>query len=490
MVAPLGNLNTALRTAQSGLWTTQQVLDVVANNVANVNTPGYSRKEAQLDPVTLAGAGVGVQMKGLSRTVDQGLLATLRRESGALKAADIAATFEGRLQDVFGTPDSNSSIAHLLTSLQTAIQSLAASPDESLAARDAVRWAEQVGTTLNQMSGTVQGLRRDADQRLAAGIREASTLLANIADLNGRIVHDSLAGRDTTGLSDARDQAADHLAELLDVRVMTREQGDMVIFTAAGRTLVDGTAVRLSHTPAASVDALSTYAEGDFAGIFAEAAGITTDITSALGKGELGQLVALRDQTLPDVQSTLDALAATLRDTLSQVHNRGLAFPGLSQATGSRVFAQPATQTISLASGDTVIALFDASGTHRASTAVSTLMGGAGPWTISTVAAALDGWLNTNAGPQAGCGITDSRLAIDLATTTLGLAFRDQASAAPGAVREDARIAFSAVGGAGADETVAGFSSFFGLNDLFVDKAPASVRESAQALGAASLAQT
>ena len=243
MVAPLGNLNTALRTAQSGLWTTQQVLDVVANNVANVNTPGYSRKEAQLDPVTLAGAGVGVQMKGLSRTVDQGLLATLRRESGALKAADIAATFEGRLQDVFGTPDSNSSIAHLLTSLQTAIQSLAASPDESLAARDAVRWAEQVGTTLNQMSGTVQGLRRDADQRLAAGIREASTLLANIADLNGRIVHDSLAGRDTTGLSDARDQAADHLAELLDVRVMTREQGDMVIFTAAGRTLVDGTAV-------------------------------------------------------------------------------------------------------------------------------------------------------------------------------------------------------------------------------------------------------
>ncbi len=108
MVVQLGNLNTALRAAQSGLWTTQQVLDVVANNVANVNTPGYSRKEAQLDPMSLAGAGTGVQMKGLSRTVDQGLLATLRRESGSLSAANVAATFEGRLQDVFGTPDSNS----------------------------------------------------------------------------------------------------------------------------------------------------------------------------------------------------------------------------------------------------------------------------------------------------------------------------------------------------------------------------------------------
>ena len=63
MVALLGNLNTALRTAQSGLWTTQQVLDVTSNNVANVNTPGYSRKEAQLDPTVLAGAGVGVEQQ-------------------------------------------------------------------------------------------------------------------------------------------------------------------------------------------------------------------------------------------------------------------------------------------------------------------------------------------------------------------------------------------------------------------------------------------
>lgn len=480
MVVQLGNLNTALRAAQSGLGTTQQVLDVVANNVANVHTPGYSRKVAQLDHTMLAGVGVGVEMKAISRTVDQGLLATLRRESGALKAADIAASFEGRLQDVFGTPESNSSIAHFLTALQTAIQSLAASPDESLAARDAVRWAEQVGNSLNQMSGTVQGLRREADQRLAAGVREASTLLANIADLNRRIVHDTLAQRDTTGLADARDRAADRLAELLDVRVMTREQGDMVIFTAAGRTLVDGTAVGLSHVPAASVDALSTYAEGDFTGIFAEAAGVTIDITSALGRGELGQLVALRDQTLPDVQSTLDSLAATLRDTLNQVHNRGVAFPGLTQATGSRVFADPSTQTISLASGDTVIALFDAGGNSRATTALSTLMGGgSGPWTIAALAGALDGWLKTKAGAEAAATLSGGALTLDTGGSGLGLAFRDQVDATPGSARADAQIAFSADGGAGADETVAGFSSFFGLNDLFVDKAPAGIRESA-----------
>ncbi len=68
--------------------------------------------------------------------------------------------------------------------------------------------------------------------------------------------------------------------------------------------------------------------------------------------------------------------------------------------------------------------------------------GGSGPWTINAVAGALDGWLKANAGPQASCGLSDGRLKIDLAGAPMGLAFRDQVSATPGAAREDAQIAF------------------------------------------------
>src|SRR5512134_1136413 len=85
-----GDLTQALRTAHSGLFTSQQALDAVARNVANVNTPGYSRKIVNLEQRTLAGAGVDFGV--LSRRIDQGLLDSLRQETGGLHASDIRRT--------------------------------------------------------------------------------------------------------------------------------------------------------------------------------------------------------------------------------------------------------------------------------------------------------------------------------------------------------------------------------------------------------------
>lgn len=481
MVTTLGSLGTAIRTAQSGLATTQGVLDVIANNVTNVNTPGYSRKEAALDHKVLGGLGVGVGIERISRSVDQSLLTTLRRENGTLAAAAVGSRFEARLQDLFGTPDSNASLAHVLAELGSAVEALAAAPDGAIEAREVVRRGGDAATTLNRLSQTLQKLRLDADQRIGQGVGEADALLTQIADLNGRIVRERHAGRDTTALEDQRDTAVDRLSTLADVRVMSRGKGDVVVFTASGWTLVDSEPVRLSHNPAAALGPLATHAAGDIGGLYAGAPSPATDLTAvfAAGTGELGALIRLRDQTLPDVQATLDTLARTLKDTVNRVHNQGTAYPGLSTLTGSRVFADPATETIRLAAGDVALTVFDGSGAQLASTPLSTLMGGgSGPWTISNVAGAVDAWLKANSGPAASASVSDGRLVVDLGTRSKGLAIRDQASATAGAAAGEATIAYSADGGAGADATVMGFSTFFGLNDFFVDATSPAIRQS------------
>ena len=136
-----GDLTQALRTAHSGLFTSQQALDAVARNVANVNTPGYSRKIVNLEQRTLAGAGAGVDFGVLSRRIDQGLLGSLRQETGGLHASDIRRDMLDRIETLFGTPESDSSLSHVLTDFQTAVESLAAAPQDGLGQREVVRRA-------------------------------------------------------------------------------------------------------------------------------------------------------------------------------------------------------------------------------------------------------------------------------------------------------------------------------------------------------------
>ncbi|HOT82840.1 MAG TPA: flagellar basal body protein, partial [Candidatus Defluviicoccus seviourii] len=108
----LGDLFAALRTSQSGLIANQRALSTVAQNIANVNTPGYSRKEPTLEQRVVDGNGAGVDLTQLKRTVDEGLLKTIRLETASLQEASVRQDYLGRVQTLFGSPESDTSLAH------------------------------------------------------------------------------------------------------------------------------------------------------------------------------------------------------------------------------------------------------------------------------------------------------------------------------------------------------------------------------------------
>ena len=98
----VGNLTGALRTAQSGLLTNQSALEAVANNIANVNTEGYSRKDIKMEARVVSGNGAGVQLAEVRRVIDEGLLKNLRSESGTYEMYSSQGIFFERLQEMFG----------------------------------------------------------------------------------------------------------------------------------------------------------------------------------------------------------------------------------------------------------------------------------------------------------------------------------------------------------------------------------------------------
>lgn len=479
----MGDITQALRTAQSGLLVNQQALNTVSNNIANVNTIGYSKKIVNFENVSIAGVPAGVRISNVTRSVDEGLLKTVRIENGELNALTGKETTFDRLQDLFGAPGDNDSLSHIIESFGEAGELLAANPGKTLEPTEFIRRAEDVVQKLQNMSNSIQEYRLQADQSITDIVGQINIVTAQIDQLNDDIISNGAVNRDVTDLRDLRDLELDKLSKLVDIRYFFRADGDVVVFTSGGQTLVDTIPPVLSHTSASALTPTSTHAEGDIEGIYVGTQIAANDITNDIREGQLKALIEVRDEILPNLQAQIDHLSAAMRDAFNEVHNRGVPFPGATSMTGTREIIAGGTQTITLdAAGsvdDVAIVLVDSNGDQTATTTLNSIMtvatfGGTaqasrGPWTVDEVATHLQGYLQANVSSASTATVNSSgKLQIDLNSTSFNLAFRDQTATAVGSDAEDAAIGFDSNGDGNIDETISGFSSFFGLNDFFV----------------------
>ena len=480
----MSGITQALRNAQSGLLANQQSLSTVANNISNVNTVGYSKKVVNFENLTIAGKPAGVKISEITRQIDEGLLKSLRRESSQLNTVAAKEGYYSRLQDLFGAPGDNTSVSHLLENLSGAAELLALAPDKSLEASEFVRNAVDVTVELKQMSETIQELRLQADNEITAAVIEMNEVTNQIDQLNDDIISNSTVGRDVTDLKDQRDLKIDRLSELVDIRYFYRSDGDVVVFTSAGSTIVDTVPPVLSHKAASAITPSSTHDGGSIDGIFVGAQIPTNDITNEIRDGYLKALIDMRDDILPNLQSQIDELAVQLRDSVNEIHNQGTPFPGSQSMTGTRIFIEPDAQTIHMdqANGaeDTTLILFDSAGNQLVTTTLKTLLEsasyGTGAQTANTAASitetaeSIEDWLQENASSSATANINASgKFEINLNSTSVNLVFRDEQATADGSTPTTALINFDSNGDGVSDEVVSGFSNFFGLNDFFID---------------------
>lgn len=487
----MGTITLALRTAQSGLIANQQALDITSRNISNVNTEGYSRKIVGFENSALVGAGSGVNISQIMRSIDEGLLKSFRLENSEFNELNIQSSYWDRLQDLFGTPEANTSISHTFEQLGEALESLVVAPDNSLEQTEVVRRAQDLTAQLQEMSQTIQELRLQTDQRLTEVATEINTLVNQIDTLNDDIIASGSVNRETADLKDQRDLKVSRLAELIDIRYFARSDGDMVVFTSAGRTLVDTVPPSVTHVSASAVTPTTTHAEGDFGGFFIGSnSNPANDATADIRDGQAAGLINMRDTVLPNLQSQLDDIAAQLRDVINLAHNRGVSYPGAQEYNGTRNFTEPATQVVKLdptgSVDDVKLILFDSSGNQSKTTTLNTIMTGASfsargvsnDWHVNDIASTMQSWLRNNGATSATVSATSGKFNISLNTTSLNLAFRDETATANGSTAADAEIAYDSNGDGVVDETVSGFSNFFGLNDLFVDSQADNVWES------------
>jgi flagellar hook-associated protein 1 FlgK len=412
--------------AMSALQATQAALRITSNNIANLNTEGYSRKTVNPMTTVLDGEAAGVKLSEIQRTVDEHLLRQIRNHIAALAGQRTQNGFLARTQQLFGTPADDSSIGHAITDLGSAFEAAALSPESLTARSSAVDTARRLTDQLNAMARDLQQMRTEADQDIGRSVERINTLLVDIDDLNDRIVDGLMSGESVADLQDQRDLLIDRLAEEIDIQYFERGDGRTVIATKSGRTLLHSLPIPLTYTPAAQLSAGTTYLNG-IGAIGYGPAGV--DITQDIRSGRLAGLLEIRDHTLVDLQAEIDRLAEVLRDQINGLHNDGTAVPPPTSLTGSHSFsasdAPAMTGTFRVAVVDPdglVVESLDVDLTALAPPDIGTLVTQIDAMANASATIDAAGQVVITAGGGNGIAVNDMDSAVTTGNTTMGLA--------------------------------------------------------------------
>jgi flagellar hook-associated protein 1 FlgK len=328
------SLSNAISTALSGLRATQTGVGLIADNIANAETPGYVRKTS-IQTTGAASAGGGVRVVGVKREIDLFVQRQLRAELAGASYANSTAGYFDRVETLFGRPGGINSLDTVFANFTNSLQSLVTSP-EAVAARNSVlNEASVLAQHLNAMSGDIQLLRSEAETAIGDAVNRINDILQRVEAISARIVGADPAGSDVAALMDQRDMLVADLSSMIDIRTVELQSGQISIFTTSGVSLYDHKASRLAFDGRDTLNAsLRWDADPALRGVgtitLITPQGYTTDLIEAksIRSGSLAAHLQMRDETLVQAQSQLDEIAHSLSLALSNRTIEGTAVTG------------------------------------------------------------------------------------------------------------------------------------------------------------------
>ncbi len=317
-------LTSILKTSNSGLSVTQASIDVVARNIANAGTDGYTRKVASQDNVVSGEQGLGARISGINREVNQYVQQQLFIEDSRLAYSQEISNYLTQIDNLFGTPGGANALDTRLNEFTQSLQDLSTQPESQAARLAAVNQAEAFAGTLRNLTDGVQSLRQLTEDSLAEGIADLNNLLQGLEGINGQIATSSAAGVEIADLKDQRDLLVNRISGYLEVEVSETSFGTAVLYSKSGNVLVDNEAVQFSFDQNGSLNANALYnTDENLRNVgtvsLTGSNGYEIDLiqNGILDTGRLGALIELRDNILPQAQQQLDDLAHGLALSLS-----------------------------------------------------------------------------------------------------------------------------------------------------------------------------
>ena len=314
-------------TAFSGLNVAQRAIDLIATNMANINTEGYHRQEIDLRPVNFNHLGEvpigGVEIAQVRRLVDTFLDFEIYRQQSALSQSqnelDLLQIAESAFGQI-GGEGLSSAIGNFFGSLTE----LTADPSSLPLSLQVVWAADALAGGFRNLAQFVENLSNQIVPMVDENINDINVLAEEVANLNKQITVISMQGGSNNLLKDRRDQAIGELAELADIRITedaSRPEG--LCIYAWGNPLVVGTTAFELESELNSEQKLGIASAG------------SSVYDTTISGGRIGALLGLKNDLLPGIMDNLDTLAGEIITQINRMHVQGVGLSGsFSQHTG------------------------------------------------------------------------------------------------------------------------------------------------------------
>ncbi|WP_165840035.1 flagellar hook-associated protein FlgK [Motiliproteus coralliicola] len=304
--------------ALQGLSVAQRGFEVASNNIANVNTPGYSRQQVEL--TSRSAPEQGVQIVSINRVVDLFSQQQHWSSSAAFQSTDAFAFYAGQLDNLLAnsTTSLSASLDQFFSALQTGVDDPSSIPNRELILAQAEATAERFVEVDRQLRSQNEAI----NTKLSSATGEVNQMTKIVADLNELIRLADSRGEPANELKDQRDQMIMGLSEKLGVTVQTGTGStDINLYVGNGQPLVIG-------GNASTI----TYSQGDpdinDVDIHLSINDKRIKIDDQITDGEIGGLLRIKDELLIPTWNELGRLAIVFSDTMNAQHSKGVDIDG------------------------------------------------------------------------------------------------------------------------------------------------------------------
>jgi flagellar hook-associated protein 1 FlgK len=295
----MGGLNTSLYIGVQALEVAQGALTATSNNIANSNTPGYTREVPLVteNAQNFSGGrvlGGGVTLQGVQSVRDELLNLRIQQQNSAQSSYDTQSAALQQLQTSFGSTGGD--IASALGAFSSSLNELSANPSNAAVQQNVLSSGQNLAKAFNATANSLNTAQSNADTQVTQTVAQINTLTKQIAQLNGQVNQLTGSGQDGGTVEDQRDQLVQQLSKLTGVSISQSTEGE-VITTGNGSLLVDGSQ-SFSLQTATGANGMQQVQDSQ-----------GNNITASIQGGALGGVIQLRDSVIPGYQTQLDTLA-------------------------------------------------------------------------------------------------------------------------------------------------------------------------------------
>lgn len=350
----MGGLNLALFTGAQALDAAQSALQTASNNIANANTPGYTREVAELsaNSESLTGGvvlGGGVTVDSIQSVRDQLLDLQIQQQTALKSQADAQSSSLQAIQPLFSTTGED--IASTLSAFSSSLLQLSANPTNSAVQQSVLDAGQNLAQSFNSVASRLQEARSSADQQVTQTVARINSLTSQIAQLNAQLRQPGVTQENGGTIQDQRDQLVQQLSTFTGITITQSSDGE-VITTGNGTPLVmGGQSFTLQTTTGADGFQQVLDANGN-------------NITAEVQGGQLGAAIQMRDQIVPGVLDSLNGLVTEFAASFNTAQAEGYTSTGTA---GQPFFSIASTGSsaagiaVALTSGSQIAASSDGS---------------------------------------------------------------------------------------------------------------------------------